>query len=229
LLVKVMSSGQQTSERPLQIGKVIQNAIVFNCQNWGKGVLHSADLPQTVAQLFALLEQRQIKYVLVGGLALLQYIEGRNTEDIDLIMALRDLRKLHEVKVIEQNPNFAHGTFQELKIDLLLTRNRLFAKVQKQHSSQQPFFESEIPCATVEGLVLLKLYALPSLYRQGNFARVGIYENDLATLIFQYKPDLAKLFNELAQHLSDSDLVAVREVVADIQQRMERFRKRKDF
>jgi hypothetical protein len=35
----------------------------------------------------------------------------------------------------------------------------------------------------VEGLILLKLYALPSLYRQGNFAKVGIYENDVATLL----------------------------------------------
>jgi hypothetical protein len=41
------------------------------------------------------------------------------------------------------------------------------------------------------GLLLLKLYALPSLYREGNFARVGLYENDVATLLsyFAQRPD----------------------------------------
>jgi len=77
----------------------------------------------------------------------------------------------------------------------------------------------------VEGLLLLKLYALPSLYRQGNFARVGICENDIATLVYSYRPQLEPLFEELAHHLSDTDLAAVREVVAEIQQRIERFGK----
>ena len=36
----------------------------------------------------ALLRERQNEYVLVGGIGLLQYVAGRNTEDIDLIMAV---------------------------------------------------------------------------------------------------------------------------------------------
>ncbi len=66
-------------------------------------------------------------------------------------------------------------------------------------------------------------YALPSLYRQGKFARVGIYENDIATLFHAYHPELAPLFEELAQHLSDSDLASICEVVSEIKQRIERF------
>lgn len=42
--------------------------------------------------------------------------------------------------------------------------------------------------ATVEGLLLLKLYALPSLYRQGSL-RVSIYENkNVAALLYTYRP-----------------------------------------
>ena len=41
-----------------------------------------------VEQLFNLLDLRKVDYVLVGGIALLTYVEGRNTQDIDLIMAL---------------------------------------------------------------------------------------------------------------------------------------------
>jgi len=72
----------------VHIGKVIQNAIVFNFKNLAKNTVNSDTLLQNVAQLFALLKERKIDYLLVGGIALLQYIEGRNTEDIDLIMAL---------------------------------------------------------------------------------------------------------------------------------------------
>ena len=161
----------------------------------------------------------------MGGVALLQYIEGRNTEYIDLIMALPALKQLPEIEVTTQDANFARAKFDELQIDLLLTRNPLFETVRQHYATTHRFVEQEIPCATVEGLLLLKLYALPSLYRQGNFARVGIYENDVATLIHDYQPKLEPLFDELAHHLSDADLAAVREIVTEIQQRIARFGK----
>lgn len=181
------------------------------------------DLLQTVAQLFRLLEQRRTSYVLVGGIALLQYIQGRNTEDVDLIMALSDLKKLPEIQISSEDSYFARGTFQGLQINILLTRNPLFAQVERAHTTRQRFFEQEVACATVDGLVLLKLYALPSLYPQGNFARAGLYENDLATLIYYHQPDLTVLLDELAQHVSDSDLAAIHDVLNDIQQRIRRF------
>jgi hypothetical protein len=43
-----------------------------------------------------------------------------------------------------------------------------FARVYQAYSTVQEFLDRDIPLATVEGLLLLKLYALPSLYRQGN-------------------------------------------------------------
>jgi hypothetical protein len=87
----------------------------------------------------------------------------------------------------------------------------------------QRFDEREITTATVEGLLLLKLYALPSLYRQGNFARVGLYENDVATLLYYYQPDQEAILRELASHLSASDLAEVRGILAEIGQRIQRF------
>lgn len=209
----------------IHIGKVIQNAVVFNFQNWREGLMNTEGLLQNVVDLFALLNDRQIEYLLVGGVALLQYIEGRNTEDIDLIVALSALEKVPEIKIKSQDINFARGNLGQLQIDFLLTRNHLFKKIQQHYATTQHFIEQEIPCATVEGLLLLKLYALPSLYRQGNFARVGIYENDIATLMNDYRPDLEPLFKELAGHLSDTDLASVREIVAEIKQRLKRFGK----
>jgi hypothetical protein len=209
----------------IHIGQVIRNAIVFNFKNWREGTMNTDTLLQNVARLFILLRERKIEYLLVGGVALLQYIEGRNTEDIDLIMALSSLKKLPEIEVISQETNFARGKFGELQIDILLTRNRLFERVRRQYATLQHFVEQDIACASVEGLLLLKLYALPSLYRQGNFARVGVYENDIATLMYSYQTNLVSLFGELASYLNDTDLAAVREIVGEIEQRIERFGK----
>src|SRR5258708_38002623 len=207
----------------VHIGEVVRSAIVFKPANHQEPSVNSDFLIETVARFFSLLRERQIEYVLVGGVALLQYIEGRNTEDIDLIMALPSLQRLPEIVILEQDQDFARGRFDALQIDILLARNPLFDKVQRRFAATQRFAELDIRCATVEGLILLKLYALPSLYRQGNFACVGIYENDIATLLHDYRPALEPLFDELAPYLNDADLAAVREIAADIERRIQRF------
>src|SRR4051812_12217176 len=91
-----------------QIGSVIRNAVVFNVKNWlgspdgfQRGDLMNSDsLLQSVQDLFVVLEQRKTDYVLVGGIAVLHYVEGRNTQDLDLLMAFSSLEKLPELKVI---------------------------------------------------------------------------------------------------------------------------------
>ena len=161
------------SRQPVHIGKVVRNARVFNFRNPPGGSLNDSALLEAVDRLFALLEERQIDYLLVGGIALLQYVEGRNTEDIDLIMSLSSLERLPELRKVGQEDDFARADFAGLQIDLLLISNPLFDEVHRRHATRQRFAEREIPCATPEGLVLLKLYALPSLYRQGNVTRRG--------------------------------------------------------
>jgi hypothetical protein len=95
--------------------------------------------------------------------------------------------------------------------------------VQQGYAVTQQFLERAIPCATVEGLLLLKMYALHSLYRQGSFARVSICENDIATLMHDYRPKIEALLAELAPHLRQSDRAAVRQIIGEIRRRIERF------
>jgi hypothetical protein len=222
-----MSFGMSSIPSPrVHIGEVIRNAVLFNPENPQDLLMNSDVLIETVARLFSLLRDRQINYVLVGGIALLQYVEGRNTEDIDLIMAVSALEQLPELRVETRDTDFARCKFGELRVDMLLTSNPLFEEVRKRYTTSKRFVEQEIPCATVEGLILLKLYALPSLYRQGNFTRVGLYENDVATLMQIHNPPLEPLLNELATYLNSSDLTQVKEIVDEIQQRIRRFEER---
>jgi hypothetical protein len=211
-----------------QIGHVIRNAVAFNVKNWRGGEMNSDSLIQSVRDFFSVLEQRKIDYVLVGGIAILHYVEGRNTQDLDLLMSVSSLEKLPELKISSQDMYFVRASYNELQIDILLTKNPLFEKVHMQYSRVERFLDRRIPLATVEGLLLLKLYALPSLYRQGNFVRVGIYENDIATLLHEYQPDMPSLLNELSNYLNENDFAEIENVVSDIQNRIKRFKNESD-
>lgn len=213
-----------TIQSSVQIGDVIRNAVVFNARNWPGGTMNADALIQSVQEFFTLLEARRIDYVLVGGIALLYYVEGRNTQDLDLLMAVSSLAKLPELNVTSQDIDFARTHYGELQIDVLMTQNPLFKKVHKKYSTTRTFLDRSIPLATVEGLLLLKLYALPSLYRQGNFARVGIYENDIATLLHYYQPDVATLLTEISKFVSKTDFAEIKDIMSDIQNRIRRFR-----
>jgi hypothetical protein len=208
------------ARQPVHIGKVVRNARLFNFRNGG--TLADSALLEEVERLFALLEARRIDYLLVGGIALLQYVEGRNTEDIDLIMALSSLDRLPELRQVSRKDDFVRADFAGLQIDVLLARNPLFDRVRRQYATRQRFVEREIPCATPEGLVLLKLYALPSLYRQGKATRAALYETDILTLMSVHGVDPEPLFAELEPHVPPTDLAVLRQIVAEIRQRLER-------
>jgi len=208
-----------------QIGSVLRNAVTFNFKNPPEVIMNADSLLTQVERLFDLLDSRKVDYVLAGGVALLTYVEGRNTQDIDLIMALSSLEKMSEIEIESQDMYFARGKFGELQIDVLLTKNPLFEKVAKEYSAEKQFLDRRIRCATVEGLLLLKLFALPSLYRQGSFERVGIYENDIATLIHAFNPDMKPLLLELSNHLNETDMAEARNILVEIEGRIQRFRK----
>jgi hypothetical protein len=211
----------------VHIGEVIRNAVLFNPGNHQERLMESDFLIEAVARFFALLRERQIEYVLVGGIAMLQYVEGRNTDDIDLIMAVSALERLPELHLETRDADFARSRFSEVNVDVLLTSNPLFDEVRKRYTSVRRFVEQDIPCATVEGLILLKLYALPSLYRQGNFTRVGLYENDVATLLHAHHPPIDPLLTKLSLYLSETDMTQVTQIVNEIQQRLSRFDERR--
>ena len=98
----------------VHIGNVIRHAIVFNFMKPDAEVMNAEALLEAVAQLFKLLHERQIDYLLVGGVAMLQYVQGRNTEDIDLIISVSSLQALPEIAITSQENNFARGTFATL-------------------------------------------------------------------------------------------------------------------
>jgi hypothetical protein len=212
-----------TSENLVDIGEVVVHGVMFDPKN--EDALRTMDLDalyKSVPRLFELLDERGVNYLMVGGIAMLAYVEGRNTQDIDLIVSQHDLAKLPEIRLEDQNPEFARGWLGDLQIDFLFAESSLFEKVRRNFATTKRFAERDIPCATVEGLLLLKLYAMPSVYRQGRFAKVRTYEKDVADLIERYHPSMDLLLSELAEHMLASDVDEVRKIVTEIEDRIAR-------
>lgn len=210
--------------RQVDVGAVIRDARLFDLK---RRTMLDDEITRVVNELFELLATRKIEYVVVGGIALLFYIQGRNTRDIDLILALSDLENLPELKISQQDRDFARADFRGLQIDVLLTQNKLFDLVRREHTTLNKFQEHSIRLATPQGLALLKLFALPSLYRQANFDRVALYETDVTMLMQNYALDAAKLLKVLEKYLSESDIETLKEILADIEKRIRRFKLRK--
>jgi hypothetical protein len=100
--------------------------------------------------------------------------------------------------------------------------------VRNSYAANREFGGRTIRCATVEGLLLLKLFALPSLYRQGNFSRASIYENDITLLLLNYSVDLPAILQILRSHLIASDLQEVRTIMSEIEARIQRLYSQRD-
>lgn len=76
-------------------------------------------------------------------------------------------------------------------------------------------------CASPLGIILLKLFALPSLYRQGNIPRAATYETDILKLMTLQPVDSEQVLEQLRPNLPPSDLNALRQILTDIQQRLD--------
>lgn len=185
-----------------------------------------SNISEIVAEFLGELARTKTDFVLVGGIAMLAYVEGRNTKDIDLIMTVADLQNIPGLVLTYQDRDFARASFHGLEIDVLKPENRLFDLIREKYITETEVGRAHIKIATPEGLVLLKLYALPSLYRQGDFARVALYETDITLLMQKYPVERAAVLSTLAPILSESDKQELDAILQDIEKRIRRFRER---
>lgn len=115
-----------------EVAEMIHAAIVLGPAAWGREPMPEAHmaadiedkLKSQLIDLFRILQQRNIPYVLVGGIAMLTYIEGRNTKAVDLVLSVESLKLVPEIVISDQNREFARGQFGDLLVDFLFTDKR---------------------------------------------------------------------------------------------------------
>lgn len=182
--------------------------------------------PQDALDLFRLLAERRAEYLLVGGVAMLTYVNGRNTRDVSLLMSAATLAQIPELVLEDKNDFFARAKFRSVQVDLLLTQNPLFKIVAEKFAAKHRFAELEVPAVTVEGLIVLKLYALPSLYRQMDLDRAAIYETDITMLIARHSPELEPLIALVHQHVEAGDKKELEKIISECRERAKLLRQR---
>lgn len=213
-----------------QVAEILHAATLLGPAAWGREPMpevHMAEgiedkLKSQLIDLFRILHERKIPYLLVGGIAMLTYVQGRNTKDVDLVLSVESLARLPEIVVQDRNREFARGYFRDLLVDLLLTDQPLFKLAAERHATTHRFLEMDVRAATVDGLILLKLFALPSLYRQGKWDKIVQYEADIAILWEPTRPALEPLFAELAPYIEPGQLQELRTIVEEMRRRIER-------
>ena len=122
-----------------------------------------------------------------------------------------------ELEILDRQDFFARAQFRSVQVDLLFTFNPLFKTVAEKFATKHRFAELDVPAVNVEGLIVLKLYALPSLYRQMDMDRVAIYEADITMLLARRKPPTDPLFKLLEPHISKTDLAELKKIVSEAQ------------
>jgi hypothetical protein len=226
-----------TAGTPLdEVAQILHAAAVLDPGAWNGQHFPEAQLSSNIEgglrddllDLFGRLHSRGIAYLLVGGVAMLTYVDGRNTRDVDLVLSLASLERLSEITISQRNGDFARGHFRTLQVDVLLTTNPVFELVQQTYAQVHRFLEIDVRCATIQGLLLLKFYALPDLYRRGEGQRIGLCENDIFMLCERYRPNLEPLFTTLQPHLEGGQLRELRTIADDIYKRIERVDRGKD-
>jgi hypothetical protein len=120
---------------------------------------------------------------------------------------------------------FAYCNFRDLGVDVLFAEHPVFELVAKNFSTLMKYEIRSLPTATVEGLILLKLFALPSLYRQYDFDWIAIYEADIMQLLQRSSRDDNFFLDLLAPHILESDRLELASILADVRRRLARIKK----
>lgn len=214
-------SVRYTATMPTSISDVLYHGIAFDLKNWDKPIV-PREIAAAGEEFLDALDARGIDYTLVGGLALLSYVDGRNTQDIDLIATVSELQTVDGFEVRETNEWFAQGDYRGLRVDILRQERPLFRLVARDWSVVRPFGARPVKMASAEGLTLLKLFALPSLYRQFQMGKALIYETDIALLMDSQKPDTAKLLDLLSHHVSEGDIAELRKTILELHEKLGR-------
>jgi hypothetical protein len=206
------------------IADVVHKGVAFRWKNKNfYDLMNDSQLPQDVNAFLDTLQSAGVDYMIVGGIALLQYIEARNTEVIDVILSLTDSDKIQGLVLEEVNEFSARGKFGLLTVDILRSESPFFRYVQERHGVDGFFLNRSLHTASAKGLALLKLYALPSLYRQHQHTRVHIYEADLQSLILHGQFKNEELLSELIDFMSPNDIHELSKILVEFEQHRSRF------
>lgn len=189
------------------------------------GVTAMINAAQLVA-FVTLLESMDIEYALVGGAALLTMDDcQRPTDAFDFNISKADINRVSELTQESSDHNFGRYSYKGVRIDALYRSNPVFSYVIDNCVDTVTLEGKSIIRATPEGIIVLKLYVLPSLYLQGQQRKAVTYENDILGLLMQpVDVSFDRMLKVLARELLPSQINELRDILEDCQRRAQRQR-----
>ena len=149
----------------------------------------------------------------------------RTTAYYDYIIAKDDIETVEELQKESSDRNFGRYLYQGTRIDALYRDNPIFDYVMTNCLDSAVIEGRKITRATPESIILLKLYALPSLYQQGQHRRAMTYENDISGLLMQVTDiNAERIFKVLVGELLPSQIDELDNILKDCQLRAQRRR-----
>ncbi len=203
----------------LAICQTIYDANAFNIRNWRDGFPIDYDmLPDLVTKFLNLLEEKQVDFCIVGGIAYLAYIEDRNTKDLDILISVQELEKIIDyVEVTNKDVNFTNAKFEGMSIDFLKTLNTIFDYVKNHETTTYNYAEGIYPVATINGLILMRFDAIIDLYQKGNHNKIIRYESDLNFLTRNFEIDWEQIWKISQKFFTDGQINEFKKMVAEWQ------------
>lgn len=203
----------------LAICQSIYDANAFNIQNWKNGFSIDYDmLPELVIKFLKLLEEKEVDFAIVGGIAYLAYIQDRNTKDLDILLSVKELEKIIDyVEVINKDENFTNAVFEGMRVDFLKTSNAIFEYVKNHETTEYNFEEGLYPVATVNGLILMRFDAIIDLYQKRQFNKIIRYESDLNFLTINFEIDWKHIWEVSKKFFTDGQIKEFQKMVAEWQ------------
>jgi len=176
--------------------------------------------------LVELLENKGVDYALVDEVAMMAIApEAHPTDDYDFIGCRSDFEKISELSPVSADKNFGRYRHNETIVDTLFVENPVFAYAIQQFQTDCLIGGKKVRSLSPSGIALLKLYALPSLYIQGQRIRVATYEQDLEVLfIVDSEIDEDALLQFLSKHLLESQVLELKNTCEDIRRKLARKR-----
>lgn len=203
----------------LAICQSIYDANAFNIQNWKNGFPIDYDmLPELVTKFLNLLEEKQVDFAIVGGIAYLAYIQDRNTKDLDILLSVTELEKIiDDVEIINQDANFANAIFEGMRVDFLKTSNAIFEYVKEYETTNYDFEEGLYPIATITGLILMRFDAIIDLYQKGKFNKIIRYESDLQFLTINFEVDWKHIWKISEKFFTNGQIAEFQKMIVEWQ------------
>jgi ABC-type Na+ efflux pump permease subunit len=162
--------------------------------------------PQDALDLFNLLREQAVDYLMAGQLAINAYLADRHSKNADVLMPASALKGGPELEIREQTNFFCCARFRGIRVRIFLTANPFFEAVQRQCATTLRVGGMEVPAATVEGLIAMNLYALHLLSRQRDYYRADPYEEDIIALLARHQTATESILSVVRTYVAKENL-----------------------